>query len=259
MGARKKVSNEILIKSYKKHNSVWLVAKEVGLCGQSVHERLKKLGKVNKLNKLSLEEKAEIERVYLSGIKRGDGKLQALSKKINRTIPFISRYAGSLGLTTYSRSVANKKHAQDTITNHPLLPIYYMMINRCHNPQNKSFGKYGERGIIVCERWRKSFLAFINDMGERPSKDYSIDRINNDGPYSPENCRWANAIQQANNKTKNVTLAVDNEEMTMAQASRKYSINYGTLLSRLKVGLSHERACKDPILKRGEKHRDLHS
>ena len=250
MGAKKKVSDRDLIDSYKKHQNVWLVAKEVGICGQSVHERLKKLDKINKINKLSCEEKAEIEQVYLSGITRGDGKLQALSKKLNRTIPFISRYAGSLGLTTYNRSVANKKYAQDTITNHPLLSVYYMMINRCHNPQNKSFNKYGKRGIIVCEGWRNSFLAFINDLGERPSKSHSIDRIDNDGPYSPENCRWANAIQQANNKRKNVTLVVDDEEITIAQASRKYSINYGTLFSRLKTGLSHDEACKKPVLGR---------
>ena len=70
---------------------------------------------------------------------------------------------------------------------------------RCGNPLNPEFGRYGARGIRVCDRWLR-FENFLADMGRRPGKGYSIDRINNDGNYEPGNCRWATAKQQAMNR-----------------------------------------------------------
>jgi hypothetical protein len=80
------------------------------------------------------------------------------------------------------------------------------MIRRCYRPETESFKYYGARGIGVCDRWRygegglSAFQCFIADMGRRPSKDLSIDRENNDGDYSPDNCRWATSVEQAANK-----------------------------------------------------------
>lgn len=107
-----------------------------------------------------------------------------------------------------SREVATKTMS-DTFKTHGLskTPTYHTwkrMRQRCSNRSNKKYYRYGGRGITVCKRWNK-YENFLEDMGERPGDDLSLDRIDNDGNYEPSNCRWATQKVQQNNRGNNLS------------------------------------------------------
>jgi len=107
------------------------------------------------------------------------------------------------------------------------------MINRCYNPATKSYGYYGGRGIIVCDRWRTSFNNFISDMGWRPDGKYSIERINNNGNYEPGNCRWATTTEQARNKINTRFVTWEGRTLSLKAWAEEKGIGYHLLWDRI--------------------------
>ncbi len=128
---------------------------------------------------------------------------------------------------------------------HSLYKTWVEMRYRCDNPKKPQYKYYGARGITYCERW-KDFANFVADMGPRPD-GHSLDRINNDGNYEPSNCRWASKIVQMNNMRGNRILVVDGEQMTMAEASRRWGISIGNIWNRLELGWTEEEAAKTAV------------
>jgi hypothetical protein len=107
------------------------------------------------------------------------------------------------------------------------------MRRRCQDPKYPDYKNYGARGITVCPEWARSFEAFWTDMGPMYKDKLTLDRIDNDGPYSPENCRWADWATQGNNKRTNVRITTPDGEMTVSEAARHYGIKTVTLHARL--------------------------
>jgi hypothetical protein len=102
---------------------------------------------------------------------------------------------------------------------------------------------------VICKAW-DSFEVFLADMGERPAGT-TLDRIDNDGPYSPENCRWATRLEQARNRQNSViVITPDHGPMTLAGAANLYGLRRSTLLNRLRAGWDHGDACRLPLGKR---------
>lgn len=116
----------------------------------------------------------------------------------------------------------------------PVYAIWSSMKARCSNVRCKEYVFYGARGITVCDRWKNSFSAFVDDMGKRPS-GCSIERIDNNGPYSPENCRWATKTEQANNKRNNRRITFRGKTKTISEWSERIGIKRNTLYKRLYV------------------------
>lgn len=111
--------------------------------------------------------------------------------------------------------------------------IWKHIITRCTNRRAKAFPRYGGKGVKVCSRWR-SFQNFYADMGDPPSRIHSIDRRDNDGDYTPENCRWATPVQQQNNTSRNVKISINGRTQTLAEWCRELRLNYSTVHARLR-------------------------
>ena len=147
----------------------------------------------------------------------------------------------------HTRSCGCQKYIKKNIWNKTSINnIWRQMRNRCYNTNSPDYPSYGAIGITMCEKWLK-FEGFLEDMGDRPGKEYSVDRIDNTKGYSKENCRWATAIEQANNRKNSKYIEYKGEIKTIAEWARLYNIKYATLLGRLKNKWSIEEVFTTPI------------
>lgn len=173
----------------------------------------------------------------------GDNRIQYLcqcecGRKITRSVNLLTRCVPirSCGCDT-GRLISSKKvtHGRSGVNNRsPEYNTWVLMKKRCNSPKDKYYSLYGARGIAVCERWLNSFENFSSDMGERPSDKHSIDRIDNDKGYSPENCRWALPQDQARNRRSNTLLEFNGRTQCLKAWADEIGINSTTLLRRLK-------------------------
>lgn len=125
------------------------------------------------------------------------------------------------------------------------------MKRRCNNPKDQKFYRYGKRGIKVCERWQ-SFDNFYKDMGDKPTPKHTLNRIDNDGDYTPENCNWALPHEQSRNKSNNKRYAIFENgkfvEYCMTDLADKFDIRHDIISRRIKRGWSIATALLIPPL-----------
>lgn len=132
---------------------------------------------------------------------------------------------------------------------------YKAMLKRCRNPNDESYPIYGGRGITVCERWQESFANSLQDMGERPSRNHSIEREDTNGNYEPGNCRWATALEQARNRRYHHMLTCGGETKCVAEWADISGVLPNTIMSRLKRGYTPTRAVFGDLNTSGRKRR----
>lgn len=145
-------------------------------------------------------------------------------------------------------SEANKSHGKSKT---PLFRKWHRMIARCLYPSTKDWERYGGRGIKVCDDWIESFEAFESwclDHGYMPHLE--LDRIDNDGNYCPENCRFVTKTENANNTRTNRRITIDGVTKTISQWSREVGISASVISNRLKRGWSEIEAVTTPLVKR---------
>ena len=132
----------------------------------------------------------------------------------------------------YSATAAayRKKHAKLLA----MRGVWRAMVARCHNPKAHNFAFYGGRGITVCDRWRESFENFLADVGDRPGPDYTLDRRDNDGAYSPGNCGWATKIEQARNRRSNHVIEFVGVKKSLREWAETTGIPAATIEQRLR-------------------------
>lgn len=129
---------------------------------------------------------------------------------------------------------------------HPLYKTWLNVKDRCRNPKNPYFHNYGGRGIKVCVQWEKSFVTFLQDVGEKPTPLHTLERKNNNGNYTPKNVVWATKKEQANNMRKNRMLTLDGRTQSLTLWAEEIGLVPSTLQYRLQQGMSVRAAISTP-------------
>lgn len=140
--------------------------------------------------------------------------------------------------------MTNLKHG---MSHSPEYCVWRDIIQRCCNPKEPNYKRYGARGIKICDKWRHSFEQFYKDVGQRPCKSYELDRINNDGDYEPRNVRWVNKKQNNRNRRNNKWFTIDGETKCLSEWCEMYNKKFGCVDGRLKRGWDIKRALIEPV------------
>jgi len=127
--------------------------------------------------------------------------------------------------------------------------IWTHIKTRCFNNKSPKFISYGGRGITMCDRWRYSYVNFLEDMGRCPANKDSIDRIDNNGNYEPKNCRWADLYEQGCNMRSNVVIEYNGESKIIAEWARITGISESVLQYRVKMDWGADKIIETPIMK----------
>lgn len=180
------------------------------------------------------------------------GEKTVASAELNRGR---TRSCGCLALAQKRAAAQSKRHAYSRSSMTGEKRSWENMLARCQNKDHKSYPRYGGRGITVCARWLSSFVNFANDMGLRPA-GCTLDRIDSNKNYTPENCRWATMIEQGNNRCDNRVIEFSGERLTVMQWSRRLNIRPDTIYQRLRRGCSVEMALSvAPLPRRNKTHK----
>lgn len=165
-----------------------------------------------------------------------------------RTHNLINGITKSCGCLQKERaSEVNKKHG---LSHSHLGWIWVAMKQRCENYTNKNYKDYGGRGIKVCEEWSNYFTAFYDwSISNGYKKGLSIDRIDNNGDYCPENCRWIDHRKQMNNTRRNRFITFNGETKTISEWAKNLGYSSSIIRDRLKLGWTIEKAITTPVRK----------
>lgn len=140
-----------------------------------------------------------------------------------------------------------KARTSHAMSKFPEYKIWKGLRKRIHNPNDERYSSYGGRGLTVDPRWDASFEVFLEDMGRRPGSGYSIERVDNDKGYWPDNCRWATGKEQANNRRTSRIIEYKGVSKTLAQWAEELNLNAGALRRRLQLGWSVKDAFETPV------------
>jgi hypothetical protein len=155
--------------------------------------------------------------------------------------------------------LAGRRFGPDAAVRRPEYRVYMGMLDRCRNPNNKHYHRYGGRGIKVCDKWQKGFWFFYEDVGSRPSPGHSLDRYpNNDGNYEPGNVRWATPKEQQRNRRVNHVIEFRGERKTLAEWAEVTGLDKRSLRSRIvQLGWGIEQALTTPPDANARRYRGL--
>lgn len=155
----------------------------------------------------------------------------------------------SCGCLRKEQAIKNGKKNK-FVKNKRLYNIWIDMKRRCYNKNRKAYKNYGGRGIIICDEWKNNFMSFYNWAIENGYDDkLTIDRIDNNGNYEPNNCRWATLKQQANNTSHNHVVEYKGKKYTLSELAKEYDLNYVLVKSRIRNNWDIEKIIKTPSMR----------